>query len=128
GTNNENNVIKVCKKDSDKKKIDEKGKRNMMVSSMSMDEICRDDTKLNDISKADGIINSIEHVDETSNKGKTKYDIELKIGINDDNNDVIVYNCKNYWLTISSLVAGLIDSCSSILTSCSWSNTLNKVE
>ncbi|KAF0471946.1 hypothetical protein F8M41_025098 [Gigaspora margarita] len=87
-TNNENNVIKVYEKDSDKKKINERNKRNMMVSSMSMDEICRDDAKLNDIPEANSTINSIEYVDEASNKGKTKYDLELKIGINDDNNEM----------------------------------------
>ncbi|CAG8854159.1 149_t:CDS:1, partial [Gigaspora margarita] len=77
----------VYKKDSNEKEIDERNKKNIIVSSMSMDEICRDDAKLNDIPEANSTINSIEHIDKAFNEGETKYDLELKMRIDDDNNE-----------------------------------------
>ncbi|RIB12752.1 hypothetical protein C2G38_2041569 [Gigaspora rosea] len=88
--NNKNDVIKACRNDnSDERKIDKSSRKNMMISSISIDKIFRDDIKLNNISKANGGINSIEDVDEMSNdKGISKDDLEIKIGIIDNKNNV----------------------------------------
>ncbi|RIB18710.1 hypothetical protein C2G38_2141977 [Gigaspora rosea] len=76
---NDDEVIKVHEDDNDK--------RNMMVNSISMDEILKDDVKLNDIPEVNSRINSIKDVGETSNdEDGMKYDLEMKIE-NDDYNE-----------------------------------------
>ncbi|CAG8736296.1 26259_t:CDS:1 [Dentiscutata erythropus] len=69
--------MRVCKKDDNKKENDDNDKRSIMVCSMSLGEIFRDEVKLNNLPETNGEINSIEDVG-------SKDDLKMKMVIGND--------------------------------------------